>query len=585
MATRDDVDLRSYLSVVRRRKGTILLSLVVVVGAALAASLAQTPLYESTASVLIQAQPSASASAQETPTGRVDATRTLENQTQFAKSDAVRAVVREAMGGEGTLSVTARAEADVLDFSGRHRRPAVAAEIANTYAQTYIDLSREAAVGEFLDYSAVVQSRIDELRAERERLIGPLGALEQALAQVPLEDLTQRSQLQSQIDIETSRIEGQRNSLDSQLASLEATASELGLGPQLSDGGTEIVRVAKPSGTPIRPTTTRNVLLALGVGLAVGLALAFLFEQLDDSIRTREDLEAAAGVPAVGLIPRVADWSDRKETRLVAASDQRSPAAEAYRSLRTSVQFLGIDRSVRSLLITSPKGGEGKTTTTTNLAVTLALSGLRVAVVDCDLRRSRVWEYFHLPNQPGLTTALAEGLPLDEVKQLVNPDVDRLVFVAAGPPPPNPAEILASTRTESALRELAGQVDLLLIDSPPVLPVTDALILSAYVDGVLLLGSAHHSSKHDVALAADLLRQVDAPLIGAILNGTTLHSDYGYGYGYHGRNYESTPEEPGRRGRRRRKSDGRSPQATLGGVAPDTEGSREDVGVSSLRGP
>jgi receptor protein-tyrosine kinase len=292
------------------------------------------------------------------------------------------------------------------------------------------------------------------------------------------------------------------------------------------------VQEAKPGRAPIRPTTTRNVLLGLAVGLALGFGLAFLVDQLDDSIRSREDLEAAAGVPAVGLIPRIEGWSDRSETRLVAASEQHSPAAEAYRSLRTSVQFLGIDRSIRTLMVTSPKGGEGKTTTTVNLAVTLALSGLRVAVVDCDLRRSRVAEYFHLSNERGLTSALADGVPLAEVMQLVNPDVDRLGFVAAGPTPPNPAELLTSTRTEEALRELEGQVDILLIDSPPVLPVTDSLILSAYVDAVLLLGNAHHSSKHDVALAADLLRQVDAPLVGAILNSTTGESGYGYGYGY-----------------------------------------------------
>jgi polysaccharide biosynthesis transport protein len=558
MSARDDVELRNYLSVVRRRKGTIVFAMFIVASAALAASLAQTPRYESSASVLIAAQPSTSNSAQQTPTGRVDATRALANEIQFATSDSVRRAVREATGGAGTSAVSASSTADLLEFSARHRVPAVAAEIANLHARTYIDLRRQATVQEFLEYGAVVQERIDELRAEREWLIGPIGDLERALAEIPPEGDsprseagTERAQLESQIAVETDRIAGRRASLDSQLASLEATAGELELGPQLSAGGASIVREARPSQTPVVPTTVRNVLLGLGVGLAFGLGLAFLIEQLDDSIRTREDLEAAVGVPAVGLVPRVANWSNRKEARLVAASEQQSPAAEAYRSLRTSVQFLGIDRPIRTLMITSPKGSEGKTTTTVNLAVTFALSGLRVAVVDCDLRRPRVSKFFHLPNEPGLTNALAEGVPIEEVMQLVNPDVDRLSLVAAGPPPPNPADVLTSSRLQEALSELAGQFDLLLIDSPPVLPVTDALILSAYVDAVLLLATANRSGKRDVALAADLLRQVDAPLVGAVLNGTGLEGAYRAGYGYA---YQATPEKTTRLGRRRSRS-------------------------------
>lgn len=567
MASRDDVDLRTYLAVIRRRKGTILLATLIITATALAASLAQEPVYQSTASVLIQAQPTASSSTQQSAASKVDATRALKNQTEFAQSDAVLTIVRGAMAGEGRAFVSPAADADVLTFTARHRLPAKAAEIANVYARTFIDLRREATVQEFADYGAVIQSRIDELRAQRELLIGPLGALEQARAQVPAADDAQRNQLDSQIEVEDARISGQRSSLDSQLSALESTAGELDLGPQLSAGGAQLVQEAKPARSPIEPTTTQNVLLGLAVGLVVGLGLAFLVDQLDDSIRTRDDLEAASGVPAVGLIPRVDGWGDRHETRLVAASDQHSPAAEAYRSLRTSVQFLGIDRSIRTVMITSPKGAEGKSTTTVNLAVTLALSGLRVAVVDCDLRRSRVSEFFQMPNEPGLTTALAEGIPLHDIMQLVNPDVDRLGFVGAGPMPPNPAEILASSRTEEALRELEGQVDILLLDVPPVLPVTDALIVSAYVDAVLLLAGAHQTTKHDMALAAGLLRQVDAPLVGSILNGSTDDSGYTYDA------YRSEPPKVSRWARRK--------AAT---VDPDPDGAEDEAERASLLG-
>jgi capsular exopolysaccharide synthesis family protein len=568
MALRDESDLRRYLSVLHRRRGTVAMSIFLVSGAALLASLLQTPRYDASASVLVRAQPTASIGNEGAATGRVDATRTLENEIQFAESDAVRREVRAAARADGTLTVSAERDADVLVFGARTRHPATAVELANHYATTYIEMRRAATVQEFVEYKAVVQGRIDALRADRERLIGPLGALEQALAQLPLGDEAERRQLESQVAIETSRTAGQRASLDSQLASLEATAGELDLGPQLAAGGASLVREAREPREPAVPTTSRNVLMGLGVGAVLALALAFVLDQLDDSIRTREDLEEVSGVPAVGLIPRVPGWSDREEIRLVAEQDRGSPTAEAYRSLRTSVQFLGIERSIRSLMVTSPGGGEGKTTTVANLAVTLALAGLRVAVVDCDLRRPRAFEYFGLSNERGLTSALAEGVSISSVIQWVGPN-EMLAFVAAGPRPPNPAEILASGRAEAAIRELCDMVDIVLVDAPPVLPVTDSLILSGYVDAVLLLATAQHTSRHHVQLAAELLRQVDAPLIGAVLNSVLPSAGYGYGYGY---GYVSeTPRRPFRPWPRRR--NGRTPPSTAESGAEDPEGS------------
>ena len=266
------------------------------------------------------------------------------------------------------------------------------------------------------------------------------------------------------------------------------------------------------------------------IGIVLGIALAFLREYLDDTVKTKDDLEAATGLTVVGIVPAVADWKKREATPLISVMQPRSPAAEAYRSVRTSVEFLSLDQPIGSIQVTSALASEGKTSTLANLAVTFARAGQRVIVLCCDLRRPRVHEFFGLSNRVGFTSVLLGDAPIATAIQKADRELP-IGLVASGPLPPNPAELLASKRAVEVIEELDRRCDLLLIDSPPVLPVTDALVISGLVDGVLLVASSGASTKRGVKRATELLRQVDAPLIGSILNGVQSKHEYGYAYG------------------------------------------------------
>jgi capsular exopolysaccharide synthesis family protein len=207
-----------------------------------------------------------------------------------------------------------------------------------------------------------------------------------------------------------------------------------------------------------------------------------------------------------------------------------TPAAEAYRSLRTSVRFLDVERPLRTLLVTSPTEGDGKTTTVANLGVAVARSGQRCVVVCGDLRQPRVHEHLGVAPEPGLTSLLLGEVTLDEALQAV-PHATGLRVLAAGGVPPNPSELLSSDAAIQVLERVGDGVDLVLIDSPPVLPVTDALVLAQQVDGVVLVADARHTGLPEIREAYQRLEQVGAPLVGTVLNsaeGTVGSYSYGY---------------------------------------------------------
>jgi capsular exopolysaccharide synthesis family protein len=210
-------------------------------------------------------------------------------------------------------------------------------------------------------------------------------------------------------------------------------------------------------------------------------------------------------------------------SNLITLTDPRSPVSEAYRTLRTNLEFLSLDEPLRTLVVTSPGAEEGKSTALANLAVTLAQGGKRVILVDCDLRRPTQHTLFDLDNTAGLTTMM-----LDEAAQSDPPlretPVDGLRVLPAGPAPPNPAELLGSRRMKETMATLLEQADVLLFDAPPVLAVTDALVLAVQTDGVLLVVKAGGTRREHVEQAKERLERVNARIVGAVLNGAPTDS-------------------------------------------------------------
>jgi polysaccharide biosynthesis transport protein len=526
-----ELDLRGYLRVLQRRKGTIALTALIVVGVALAYSFLQTSVYEGTAEVLVR--PPTSESIVNPNADRAlaaaDAQRAIDTEIKVLQSRTVQDAVGKKLGRVPDVSASAAGGTDVIAVSARSTNAKQAARDANVYARSYLEVRRKKSVDDFLSAGKEVQAKVNDLQRQLDTLPVTPGA--------------------------TPNLDTQRNSLEQQLAYYRQQLDQLQVSAQVSQsGGGQVVSQAVTPGSPVEPKPRRNAELALALGLLLGVGIAFLREYLDDSIRTKEDVErTTGGLPVVGLIPAVSAWRNHKSAYLVSVGKPTSPPAEAYRTLRTSVQFLGLDRPIRSLLVTSPSKEEGKTTTLANLAVSLAQADQRVILVDCDLRRPRVHEFFGLSNKSGFTSALLGTDTLAEAIQPVK-GYPSLALLASGPPPPDPSELLSFHQTRKLLDALRSRCDLLLIDSPPVLPVTDPLVLSVMADAALLVVSADRTTKRALHRAVELLTQIDAPLMGTVLNEVGPERAYAYGGG-DAAYYRGTPtatEPAGNGGRVRR---------------------------------
>ena len=215
---------------------------------------------------------------------------------------------------------------------------------------------------------------------------------------------------------------------------------------------------------------------------------------------------------------------------LVAHIDPKSPAAEAYRTLRTSIQFAGLDHKCRSIVVTSSSPGEGKSTTVANFGVVLAQTGSRVCLVDSDLRRPTLHRIFGLGNSRGLTTALLDGLPFTEVAQPTN--VTGLSVLTSGPVPPNPAELVGSNRMREALEAATGEYDMILLDSPPVVSVADAVALATFADGVVMVVQTGKVPYEVIRRATGQILAVKGRILGVVINGVNMKRD-GYYYDYY----------------------------------------------------
>ena len=271
----------------------------------------------------------------------------------------------------------------------------------------------------------------------------------------------------------------------------------------------------------------------MGLLLAVGIVLAL--EYLDDTVKSSDDVEAVTGLPTLGTILKMKGDGGRSEIyRLATLLYPRSPAAEAYRTLRTNVEFATVDEPARTLLVTSSIPGEGKTTTASNLAVAFAQSDRRVILLDADLRKPGVHKLFGLPNTVGLTSLLRrDEAGIDDVAQAT--EQANLRVITTGPLPPNPAELLRSQRMRTILEQLTAAADLVILDSPPLQAVTDAAILASITDGTLLVVDAGRTRRGAARNGREALAKADARTLGAALNRLSGRAagDYVY-YDYYG---------------------------------------------------
>ena len=330
---------------------------------------------------------------------------------------------------------------------------------------------------------------------------------------------------------------------------------EAGVAAGLRSSNIRVVDVARVPAKPAVPNLPRNLALSLAIGLVGGVVLSFVIETLDNTVQTPDQVQAITGIPSLGLVPeskllegvrnvpRLAHASlptGEGSNQLVTQLRPNSDIAESYRTVRTSILLSSAVRPPRVMMFTSPLPQEGKTTTSVNMAVVLAQRGVRVLLIDADMRRPSVHTAFGIPNSAGLSSLLAG---LDQYEKVIHSfeGQPNLFIMSAGPIAPNPAELLGSERMRNLLTRVRAEFDHVILDTPPVIPVTDPAVLSAMVDAVLLVVRSGKTTKNALRHARDVLFQINAPVMGTIVNAANMRSPdyyyYNYYYGYKGKGY------------------------------------------------
>lgn len=511
--TSEQTDVRAYLKVLWRWKLLVLAIAVVIPTAVYGYVSGQPKVYES--SVLLQVQPLAVDTSLFNTEAPIPQAQILRSAARLITTTGVAQAAAQELGEPRSsarrllenVTATPDVDADFITVAARAQSAQRAAEVANAFA------------------AAVVTTRTDQAV---ERLNATIG------------------KVSDQVDrLEESDDEG-REQLSEQLQRLRALRAAQG-------NNARIVEPAVAESSPVAPKVTQTVALSGIVALLLAFGAVVLAQGVDRRIRDPLELEELTGRPLLSAIPRSA-FGD------VQAG---GPGEEAFHMLRASLSYFNVDQPVTSVLITSPVQGDGKTTVATNLAQAMARAGKDVILVDADLRRPQVASRFHVPGTAGLGGVLVGEASLEEA--FVEPEFDasqggRLRALPAGPPAPNPSELLASQRMKNLLEQLTGMSELVIVDSTPLLAVSDSLPLVELVSGVVAVARLNETSKDAVRRFEQVITNAGGTLLGSVATGASaagLYGGYGYGYGgYSDRegpsaNGSSPQEGPGAKPRRR----------------------------------
>lgn len=314
---------------------------------------------------------------------------------------------------------------------------------------------------------------------------------------------------------------------------------EVGVSASLTTSNIQVLDRAEIPKTPYKPKKTTNILLAIIVGLFGGLGLAFFVEYLDNTVKTLEDIEKDILLPSLGIVPNFSKKVEKGREFVEMLADRRSPFSEAYRSVGTYIQFSSAVKPPRTMLITSPRQGEGKTTTVVNTAIALAHTYGKGIVIDADMRRSRLHEIFAVDNAAGLSSYLTGNAEISD-GLIQKTKIENLDIITSGIIPPNPSELLSSPRMNAMINELFSLYSFIIFDSPPVLGLSDSLVLSTMADGVIMVIRADDTPRDAAVKARKLLQGVNARILGVILNGI---SETELRYGYYSDYYSSYHKE------------------------------------------
>jgi len=525
------MELRRFFTVIWQRAWLILLATVLVTGMTFYLSVTSTPIYQATTTIEIDqgADPRNDPYSALRSSEMVASTYVEQMQAPILLKSVIEQLglpmsVAQLSGG---LTVEQVRDTQLIRVSVESSNPLLAQTLANTIARVFIEqeIGRQqarfqAGLQDLEAQIAIVQASIEETQKAIAALGDPLDA--------------DSARMPEFARLEMARLESQLTSDQTRLVILLKSAEDFRLAMARYTDYINIFSPAELPTEPVRPRTTLNTILGGISGLVMGISSAFMLEYLDDTIRSPEDVKTALHAGVLGVLPLSRDANAHEA--IVAVEQPLSPITEAFRNLRTSIEFSALGQTVRTLLITSPLPTDGKTFIVANLAAVMAQAGKSVIVVDADLRHPMLHRLFDLPQEPGLTSALLD--PTDRENALRLTKVDGVRIVTAGPHPHNPSELLSSERMQNFIAWLTESADVVLMDSPPVLAVTDAVVLSAMVEGTVLVVDCGETRKLLASQALERLTDVGARVLGGVLNRFSAGSDgYYYYYDYYSRYY------------------------------------------------
>jgi non-specific protein-tyrosine kinase len=560
--------LRQYASIIWKWLWLIILGTLVAGVTAFVVSRRMTPVYEASATLLIQQADNPSL----TYSDILGSERLARTYAELLTKQAILDTAAERLGleevDEDAVSVQSVRDTQLIELKAEHINPQLAAEIANTIPAVFIERNEAMQLNRFSESKESLARELSRLQADTEAAQARIDAIG-----VPATAAEEAELARLQMGLTQ-----YRSSYATLLSSYEATR----LAEARTMDNVVVVQEAGVPEEPVRPRTMLNTLLAAVVGAMLAVGTALLIEYLDDTLKCPEDVARVLGLSTLGAIAhmRMDGRANRTEEQLVTALTPKSPISEAFRTLRTNIQFSSVDKPIRRLLVTSPSPTDGKSITAANLATVMAQAGQSVVLVDGDLRRPVLHKIFKLPNAAGVTSAMLARSNPSADGCLLPTQVENLQLLTSGPLPPNPSELLGSQRMSKLIEDLEQEADMLIFDSPPTLVVTDAAVLAKQVDGVLLVIDARTTREEVARRAMEELAKVGAPVLGVVLNKVPVSRRGGYGYYYYHYYYYSDSEGGDKKARRRRHgSSGRLPSTLRGAVRRIAETLRLRRGV------
>jgi non-specific protein-tyrosine kinase len=517
------MELRQYIAIARRWVWLVVLGLVLGALLAFVNSRLTTRIYSASTTLLVS---EARGNPTSDYTGLLTSERLAQTYSQMLRTspvlNQVAANLKMPSGINGAVSVQIVNNTQLIRLSVESADPQAASDIANEIPKVFSVMN--------------VAAQTSRFAASRQNLQAELANLDDEIAKIQSQIIDLRNTTGSGVEPMRAQLDSELAQLRQSRASVMLTYEQLRVTEAQAVNNIVVVEPAIVPTVPIRPNTTSSTVLGGAVGLLLAVGLVFMLEYLDDTLKTPDDIAQHLGLTTLGTILRTR--ASERNKSLVAIEQPKTPFAEAFRTLRTNIQFSSVDKPIKTVMVTSAGPGEGKSTLAANLAVVMAQSGLRTVLIDCDLRRPSIHKIFSLPNQQGITTALLHELTAlnGEVRSM---PVEHLRVIPSGPIPPNPSELVGSRRMTQLLDTLAGENDFVIIDSPPALAVTDASILARKVDGVILVIESGATRRTLALKAKAQLEQVGAHVLGATLNKLSARTGNEYYYYYTHYNYTS----------------------------------------------